>query len=245
MSIANVAWSNCAFAVDYSVLEEDKQWFRTRIMKKSGTMAETRKVIEDFCQQLEIVKRIKQRKREESNRGVNEIEEEESLSDEPGIENRPSDESNIEGRDADTSTEEGISIEEVQEDVADSGSQMDTDAAKETDNSRTEDSTYSIGYKFEKFFLDNGWFDAEVIGKDGDLMTVIFGGDDTLVGSVSELELDALREQPKFGEVGWRFCRMFRGNQVFSGTVTSITKNELQKKRKQSVKKAAQKKKKN
>ena len=60
MSLLNIPISNCAFAVDYFCFEEDEMCFVDGIMKKSGTVNETRKCIDEFNQQLEIVKRIKQ-----------------------------------------------------------------------------------------------------------------------------------------------------------------------------------------
>ena len=54
MSLLNIPISNCAFAVDYFCFEEDEMWFVDKIMKKSGTMNETRKYIDDSTSNLRL-----------------------------------------------------------------------------------------------------------------------------------------------------------------------------------------------
>ena len=61
MSLLNLAVSNCAFNVDLECLEENERWFIEMILKRSGTMKETRTCIEEFNYQLEVVKRMKRR----------------------------------------------------------------------------------------------------------------------------------------------------------------------------------------
>ena len=61
MSLLNLPISNCSFKSDQDCLGEKDKWFINQILKKSGTMAETRKCIAEFNHQLEVVKRMKRR----------------------------------------------------------------------------------------------------------------------------------------------------------------------------------------
>ena len=59
MSLLNITVSNCAFALDFSALEEDKSWFVQEIMKKTDTMSNTREAVANFNHQLSIAIRVK------------------------------------------------------------------------------------------------------------------------------------------------------------------------------------------
>ena len=59
MSLLGLSISNCGFLLDQDCLGEKDNWFVDQILKRSGTMAETRKCIAEFNHQYEIVKRTK------------------------------------------------------------------------------------------------------------------------------------------------------------------------------------------
>ena len=69
MSLLNLPLSNCSFAVDFDCLEEDEMWFVEQIMRRSGTMNETRQCIDDFNRQLDVTIRMKQRIAERDSSG--------------------------------------------------------------------------------------------------------------------------------------------------------------------------------
>ena len=66
MSLLNIPVSNCPFSLEYSDLTDDEAWFVKKIMKKKGTMTNTREAITDFNHQLSIFIWVKTRIQERS-----------------------------------------------------------------------------------------------------------------------------------------------------------------------------------
>ena len=303
MSLLNIPLSNCSFAVDFECLEEDEMWFVEQIMKKSGTMNETRKCIDDFNHQLDVTIRIKQRIAERDNEAQEE-DPVDHLDDENGtgaanpanhgmeleddargdledehenaVANNASDGSVAdEGVDVDINADDEVVPDEAvttESGVGDEGDEVNVDinaddevvpdevvtematttlvattamattesgvgdegddVAMATTASEVEDggddvgNEYGVGYAFERFFRDAGWFKGEVVdvlGKNQVLVVFEEGRQSKHEAIISVDELCRLQEEPKVGVVGFQFVRKFRGNVVFNGRIESMT----------------------
>jgi len=100
-----------------------------------------------------------------------------------------------------------------------------SDVVEESDSVR-DIIAYDEGHTFERFFQYGGWFKGRVIQViSDDLRRVHFDKGKKKVAIVTTIELARLENEPKIGEVGFDFVKIFRGGGVFNGKVEKIMKN--------------------
>jgi len=86
---------------------------------------------------------------------------------------------------------------------------------------------YSVGYRFERFFQNAGWFKGKIVGVVGNKRHVKFDVGDKPFAIIATEEFDRCASLPKIGEIGFQFVRKFRGGGVFNGKVESITSSGM------------------
>ena len=100
-----------------------------------------------------------------------------------------------------------------------------SDVVEEGDSGR-DIIAYDEGHKFERFFHYGGWFKGQVTQViSDDLRRVHFDEGKKKIAIVTTVELARLESEPKIGEVGFKFVKIFRGGGVFNGMVEKIMKN--------------------